>query len=99
MFIKGNIYSFKMTFVLCLATITSGCVAIPYPDEFQASACETSTQRKRLRVVDITSESNTDSVEGIILSPILVPVTALFSGSYVLANNTYHYFEEKAKCS
>lgn len=87
------------TYLAGLAGIAlSGCVAVPYPDDFSASACDTATSRKTLRVVNITSETNTDSVEGIVLSPILVPVTAVFSGAYVVANNALHFGEEALRC-
>jgi hypothetical protein len=77
----------------------SGCVTVPSPAKDQAARCELSTDRLTLRVIDVAKETNSYySVEGYLLSPILIPTTAILSGAYVLVHNTYHLGEEKLVC-
>ncbi|TPH14052.1 hypothetical protein [Litorilituus lipolyticus] len=81
--------------LLCLFS----CVAIPVKDESHVNRCELSTDMKTLKIVDVAKETNSYySVWDYVLSPILVPTTAIISGTYVLVNNTYHLGEEQIKC-
>ena len=86
---------------LCLLVLSqTGCIVLPQKDPDARPRCELSTDQKTLRIVDIAAETDTYySVTGILLSPILIPATALLSGSYVAVNNTYHLAEEKFVCA
>jgi hypothetical protein len=68
------------------------------PTRGRAANCP--RDQKTLRIVDIAAETDTYySVTGILLSPILIPATALLSGTYVAVNNTYHLGEEQLVCA
>jgi hypothetical protein len=52
-----------------------------------------------LKIVDLAKETNSYyTAEGYLVSPILVPTTAIISGAYVLVHNTYYYGKEKIVC-
>ncbi|QFT53771.1 hypothetical protein [Microbulbifer sp. THAF38] len=75
------------------------CVTVPAPSDKQTARCEISTNRLTLKVVDLAEATDSYySLEGLIASPILVPTTAILSGAYVLAHNTYRLGEEKIVC-
>ncbi|WP_082633221.1 hypothetical protein [Lacimicrobium alkaliphilum] len=88
-------------FFLSLSVIVSGCIALPVneSEESNTVTCELSSDRKVLKVVDVAKDSNSYySISGIILTPILLPSTAIISGSYVLINNLYHIGEKNIVC-
>ncbi|WP_462154767.1 hypothetical protein [Pseudoalteromonas piscicida] len=90
----------KLNLLIMLPIISlSACVVMPVQDTAHTNKCEISSDRKTLKIVDVADETNTYySVSGIILTPILVPTTAIISGTYVLANNAYRLGEETIKC-
>ncbi|SFD14992.1 hypothetical protein [Pseudoalteromonas denitrificans] len=76
-----------------------GCAVMPVNIEENKLHCELSSDKKTLRIANVAEETNTYySVSGLILSPILIPTTAIISGSYVLVNNVYHFAQKKIKC-
>ncbi|PCJ46823.1 MAG: hypothetical protein COA74_13050 [Gammaproteobacteria bacterium] len=80
---------------------TIGCITVPVDDLTNHNECLISSDRKTLKVINLNFE-NTGyyySLSGAILSPILVPTTAIISGTYVFVNNIYHLGETKVKCS
>ena len=84
---------------LTLATIVSGCVTVPETDRNYVGRCGVSTDHKVLRIANVAEESNSYySIGGIFLTPILIPVTALISGTYVLINNVYYSVDEIINC-
>jgi len=93
----------KWTFFVIVSLLTTpfyGCVTVPVVDNSHTPECELSTKMKVLKVIDVAKETNSYySVGGIILSPILIPTSAIISGTYVVVNNTYHLGEKKIKCS
>jgi len=87
--------------ILCvlLVFLINGCVTVPVNVPSHTHKCKLSSDMKTLKIVDVAKETNSYySVWDYILSPILVPTTAIVSGTYVLVNNTYHLGEEKIKC-
>ena len=90
---------FKVSAVVSVALLTLGCVVIPVSHGKQSNQCEISSDKKTLRIIDVAEETNTYySISGIILTPILVPTSAIISGSYVAVNNIYHIGEKQIKC-
>ena len=90
----------KIFAAIMLIIFLTGCITVPVNDRSQSKQCYLSSDKKTLKIIDF-NEENTGfyySVSGLLLSPILVPTTALISGSYVLVNNIYHLGEEKIKC-
>jgi hypothetical protein len=80
--------------------IISGCIAVPSPSKNYEARCEISTDRLTLKIIDVAEETNSYySISGLILTPILVPATAIISGIYVIAHNTYYLGEEMIVCS
>lgn len=89
----------KISLTLSGVLLLVSCVVIPVPDNLHHNKCEISSNRKVLKVVDVAKETNSYySIGGIILSPILIPTSALLSGSYVAINNIYNLGEEKFVC-
>jgi hypothetical protein len=85
--------------ILTLTTILFGCVTVPATDTNYVGRCGVSSDHKILRIADVSKETNSYySVSGIILSPILIPVTAIISGTYVVINNAYYSAEEILRC-
>lgn len=86
--------------LLIIVAALSGCIAVPFPADNYESRCKISSDRLTLKIMDVARETNSYySIDGIILTPILVPATALISGTYVLVNNIYNLGEEKIVCS
>ncbi|MCJ8319522.1 MAG: hypothetical protein MJK12_07800 [Colwellia sp.] len=86
--------------VLFVSIVISGCITVPVTVETHSHECKLSSDMKTLQVVDVAAESNSYySVTGILLSPILIPTTAIVSGVYVLVNNVYHLGQERFNCA
>ena len=89
----------KCILIISLTTLFYGCITVPVVDDSHTHKCELSTNMKVLKIVDVAKETNSFySVGGLILSPILIPTSAIISGTYVLVNNTYHIGEKEIKC-
>jgi len=89
----------KILLALSSTLLLISCVVIPVLDNIHHNKCEISSNRKVLKVVDVAKETNSYySIGGIILSPILIPTSAILSGSYVAINNVYNLSEEKFVC-
>lgn len=79
---------------LILISITA-CVVVPTTDLSSVNKCEISTGRKTLRIINGFEDTNTYySISGLIL----IPVTGVVSGTYVVINNIYHMGEEAIIC-
>lgn len=80
--------------------LLSGCITVPYPADKQSNRCEISEDRLTLKVIDLAKATNSYyTTEGYLISPILVPTTAIISGTYVLVHNTYYWGKQKIVCS
>ena len=89
----------KTCALLAMLFALNGCVVVPVKSIEQVQTCKLSSDKKTLQIVDVAKETNTYySVSGVLLSPILVPTTAIISGAYVVVNNTYHLGEKTIKC-
>lgn len=89
-----------LTLVVMLSSTLIGCVVAPVVDHSYQPKCQISSDRKTLKIIDLAKESNSYySISGIILTPILVPTTAIISGTYVLVNNSYQLGEQAIKCN
>ena len=91
----------KVLISLLLISLTiSSCAVIPVSKKFHLNKCNISSDKKTLKIIDVAKETNTYySISGIMLTPIIIPATAIISGSYVLVNNIYNLGEEKIRCS
>ena len=89
----------KCVFIVLITSLMAACAVVPSQEENITAKCELSSNKLYLKMIDVTSELNTYySLSGKILSPILVPTTAVLSGIYVGVNNTYHLGEKAIKC-
>lgn len=89
----------KILLVLLVANHLAGCVSVPAPSKGHSNKCEISTDRLTLRVINVAEETDSYySIEGYVLTPILLPATAIISGAFVLVNNVYNLGEEKIVC-
>jgi len=76
-------------------TLIGGCMVLPENDPTYANKCEISSDRKTLKVIDASKDTNSYySISGLIL----LPVSGVVSGTYVAINNVYHMGEEKIVC-
>ena len=76
-------------------TLISGCMVIPEKDPTYVNKCEISSDRKTLKVIDASKDTNSYySVSGLIL----FPVSGIVSGAYIAINNVYHLGEETIVC-
>ena len=68
---------------------------MPTTDLSAVNRCEISSDRKTLKMINGFEGTNTYySVSGLIL----VPITGVVSGVYVVINNIYHIGEETVVC-
>lgn len=82
-----------------VVSLLSACVAVPVPSENQPKWCNVPSQKMTLAIVDVAEATNSfRDVGGYLFSPILIPVTAIVSGSYVAANNLYHLGQKHYQC-
>ena len=99
--LKRHIIS-SLAIVSITAQLTS-CVVLPADVKGDApenyAKCGDITYRKELKLVDLNDEDTGYyyPVGGVILSPVLVPASLLFSGLYTLAHNATLTEEDKAK--
>ena len=85
--------------LVILLVILSSCVVVPTKQTFQETRCEISSDKKTLRVFNVAKETNSYySLGGLMATPILIPTTAILSGTYVAVNNIYHYGQEQIVC-
>lgn len=79
--------------------LISGCAVVPVKDKWHVNKCSISSDKKTLKVEDLsTGAIHIYEVEGLMLTPITAPISAIISGTYVLVNNIYNIGEEKLKC-
>ena len=82
--------------VLFSLLMLSACAVVPSVDKSYVNRCEISSDRKTLKVVNITKDTNSFySISGLAL----LPVTGVVSGVYVAINNVYHLGEETIVCA
>ena len=82
----------KLSLILSLIPLLSGCITVPVKDEYHENKCLISSDKKTLKIIDLAKETDSYySIEGILLSPILIPTSAIISGAYVLVNNIYNF--------
>lgn len=92
-----KIFSWIMLATTTLSTL--GCVVVPTNAQNHVAKCEISSDKLTLKVIDVAKSTNSYySIEGLILTPILYPSTAIVSSIFVAANNIYHLGEEKLVC-
>ncbi len=87
------------TIILFFITVVSGCVAVPATDVSYVGRCGVSSDHKTLKIVDVAEETNSYySISGYVLTPIILPTTAIISGIYVLTNNAYYSSKNIIQC-
>ena len=95
--ITGSFFRFTFfAFISCW--VFTGCVILPVNDEHYRAKCEISSDKKTLRVVDVTKEAKYYALDSYLLTPILIPASAIVSATYVAVNNIYNLGEEKIVC-
>lgn len=76
-----------------------GCIVLPEIDDTQKYQCELSTDRKVLKLVNLTDgDTSFYRWNDEMLAIITIPTSAIISATYVLVNNIYHIGEEIIKC-
>ena len=97
---KFKFYSSPINILFfAITTLIAGCVAVPETDRNYVGSCGVSNDHKVLRIANVAEETKSYySIGGILLTPILIPVTALVSGAYVLINNAYYSVDEIINC-
>ena len=89
--------------IFFMPVFLAGCVVFPVVDKEatrQAKVrCELSSDKKILKVIDVAKETNTFySVSGLAVTPVVLPLSGIISGTYTLVNNIYFYGEQELKC-
>ncbi len=91
--------TFQVLLVFSLITVISSCVAVPATDVSHVGRCGVSSDHKTLKIVDVAQVTNSYySISGYVLTPILLPTTAIISGIYVLTNNAYYSGKDIIQC-
>ena len=89
----------KFVLIVSVILFLIGCITIPVRENSHQHLCKISSDMKTLKIVNVAKETNSFySVSGLILSPILIPTTAIISGTYVVINNVYHLGKERLTC-
>jgi len=82
-----------------LTAVVSACVVVPVTDVSYVGRCGVSPDHKILKIVDVSKATNSYySISGLVLTPILLPTTAIISGIYVLTNNAYYSGKNIVQC-
>jgi hypothetical protein len=85
----------KCALGVVVSVVLSACAVMPAVDTSYENRCEISSDKKILKVVDIAKDTNTFySISGLVL----LPITGVVSGVYVVVNNVYHLGEEAIVC-
>lgn len=89
----------RTAMLIILMFSLSACVVVPTRDKQAFNECSISSDKQTLKIVNVAEDTKTYySVSGIILTPILIPTSAIVSGTYVLVNNAYNLGEEMISC-
>jgi len=93
-----NIFN-KYILVLIVALLPS-CIVVPHIAERQEFQCALSTDKKTLKVINLTDGDATFYAwQDEMFSFITIPSSAIISGVYVAVNNVYHIGEKHIKCN
>ncbi|GAA0855214.1 hypothetical protein [Aliiglaciecola litoralis] len=88
-----------LTFSILLSAFVGGCVVLPQKDLSETVECGLSSDRKVLRVVNLTDgDTSFYRWSDELVAFITIPASAIVSGTYVLVNNIYHTAEKTIKC-
>ena len=89
----------RTAMLIVLMVSVSACVVVPTRDKQAFNQCSISSDKQTLKLVNVAEETETYySITGIILTPIIIPTSAIVSGTYVLVNNAYNLGEETIIC-
>lgn len=86
-------------FMLFFALVLTSCVVMPEKDHSEKYQCALSTDRKILKLVNLTDgDTSFYQWNDEMFAILSIPTSAIISGTYVLVNNVYHIGEKKIKC-
>lgn len=90
----------KLSLVAILPFVLCSCIVVPDTvEDDDTYQCEISPDKKVLRVINVAEETNSYySLGGLLATPILMPTTAILSGTYVATHNIYRWGEKKIHC-
>lgn len=87
------------SFIVFVVLSMCGCVVLPEVDDSQKYQCELSTDKKVLKLVNLTDgDTSFYRWNDEMLAIITIPTSAVISATYVLVNNIYHIGEKSIKC-
>jgi len=91
--------TFFTVFLFSVIMIISSCVAVPATPISHVGRCGVSPDYKTLKIIDVAKATNSYySISGYLLTPIILPTTAIISGAYVLTNNVYYSGKNIIQC-
>lgn len=78
----------------------TGCVVLPVEDNSYSKQCGLSSNKKVLKIVDFAKDTDSYyTISGYVLTPIILPSSAIISGTYVAVNNTFYVDDKKIECA
>ena len=90
----------KLIATTVLVTLSvCGCVVVPVAAQKKEGGCGISEDRQTLRVMDFAKDTQSFySLQGMMVTPISFPTSAIVSGVYVSVYNTYKLGETLLVC-
>ena len=90
---------FKLSVALLFVVLVSSCVVVPVTETRYVGRCGITHDKKTLKLIDVAKESQTYyDIGGLVLSPILIPVTAILSATYIATDEIYQYGKQMIVC-
>ncbi len=85
--------------VAALASSLTACVVVPVPATQKEGHCGISEDRQTLRVMDFAKDTQSFyALQGMLVTPITFPTSAIISGAYASVYNTYKLGETLLVC-
>ncbi|HMU66024.1 MAG TPA: hypothetical protein PKE57_02690 [Cellvibrionaceae bacterium] len=89
----------KICRLAALAVSLTSCVVVPVAAEKKEGTCGISEDRQTLKVMDFAKDTQSFySLQGMMVTPISFPTSAVISGVYVSVYNTYKLGETLLVC-
>ena len=79
--------------------LLSSCAVIPVTEYKYVEKCGITHDKNTLKLIDVAKETHTYySVGGLMISPLIVPVSTVLSATYIATNEIYYFGKQLVIC-
>jgi len=90
---------FKLSVTPLFIVLVSDCVVVPVTETRYVGRCGITHDKKTLKLIDVAKETHTYyDIGGLMLTPILIPVSTVLSATYIATDEIYQYGKQVIVC-